>query len=128
MIHLTELTDKAFINLEPGLYLAEKESACGKTYLCSIIEKYRERGYPVSSYTYSNVNIFDIKNVLDINKFKLVFIDRYDMYKDMGYQEILDFVNQGGTVIIDCKEDCKLQGKCKICFIEITAPKRIEVN
>ena len=128
MIVLDELTDKVYINISQGLYLVDKESACGKTYMCSMLEKYRVRGYPVCSYTYSDVGKVDINNILDIEKYKLVFIDRYDMYKDIYNSNIIKFVERGGTVIIDCKESFKIQGKCKICFVEIKEPKVIEVG
>lgn len=128
MMHLTELTDKVYINIKPGLYIAGQETACGKTYLCSMLNNYRKAGYPVTTYTYDDLGRVDIKNELDINKYKLIFIDRYDMYNDVGHSEILDFVANGGTVILDCKEGLALRPKCKVCLVEIIAPKEIEVR
>lgn len=127
MIKLTKLAKKAYIDLQPGLYLTTKRSSCGKTYLCEILKAYRKAGYPVNTYTYDDLDRVDMSKELDINKYKLIVIDRYDMYRDMCHNEILKFVDAGGIVIIDCKEYFALRPKCKLCVVDITQPGVIEV-
>lgn len=128
MIKLNELKIKADIELEPGLYVTNKISSCGKTYLCEILKAYRNIGYRVNAFTYYDLRVLQLKDALNIEKYDLVFLDRYDMYKDLGHEYIKAFADNGGIVILDCKEELDIDYDYNICNVDIVNEYTVEVD
>ncbi|MDE6589090.1 MAG: hypothetical protein K2K53_01825 [Oscillospiraceae bacterium] len=100
MIDLSKYTPAIQVKLEPGIYLFSDGSARGKTYLCSLLHKLKNRER-VDGHRYPDE--FKPAELLDNAKRDLVFLDRYDMYCGKGANEIISFAQNGGVVLIDCK-------------------------
>ncbi|MBR5484907.1 MAG: hypothetical protein IKV41_00150 [Oscillospiraceae bacterium] len=103
-----------------GLYNFEDRSSTGKTYLCNLLKAYNRDGEPVWGYTYD-----DFRNGVSIRKaieegYKLVVIDRYDMY----YGEMLEDINElakNCIVLVACNRFLPMKCDYDLCFIEMEA-------
>ena len=84
---------------EPGVYSFTGLGSEGKSYLCSLLHKLRDRER-VDSYRYPDP--FYPAELLNPEKRDLVMLDRYDMYAGQGTEELLAFA-QRGIVLIDRK-------------------------
>lgn len=102
MFSLDNYDVKITVNLDNGLYVFDNESASGKSRLCALLKKYRVYGEPVAGYTYADfVNGLDIGTVLR-DGYKLVLIDRYDMYLNHAIDRLEAFA-RSSIVLVDCK-------------------------
>lgn len=106
------------ICLDSGAYVFDMYAATGKTYLCNLAEKYRHFGVPIAGYTYNDhLDMVPIRSRLDSNKFKVAILDRYDMYYWNYIEEMKEFVNGGGILLVDTKTGRLPVIKSKICYI-----------
>lgn len=80
MYELNDYRVNIRVNLVPGFYGLQENSATGKTYLAHLLKNYRTSGAPVGSYNYSDfVSGVKIGSVLN-RDLKLFMLDRLDMY------------------------------------------------
>lgn len=92
----------------PGIYLLAPLGADGKSYLCSLLHKLRDRER-VDSHTYPAE--FKPAELFDSEKRDLVMLDRYDMYAGQGTEELRRFA-QSGIVLIASKGFYNYQYSC----------------
>ncbi len=126
MIRLNSYLPEIVIKLSNGIYLFDNKSATGKTRLCKELRKNQKYGENVASYSFDDylLNV-GIDNVLIPNKYKLVMLDRYDMYNGIG-KELISFCKDNMVILIDCKRGLNFGIDYKFCTIEMT-DKLIEV-
>lgn len=104
---------------QPGLYVFEKESAIGKTFLCRILKKCRSYGERTDAYTYTDLTAGrSLMNYLMTTDLDLVMLDRYDMYHGKFEQDIKE-IAQKAIVLIDCKNDSNLTEDAQLCFLTL---------
>lgn len=118
MIDLSQYTPAIQVRLDSGVYILFDGSE-GKTYLCSLLHKLRNRER-VDSHTYPNE--FKPAELLDNEKRDLVMLDRYDMYFGVGVDEIINFAQKGGVVLVDCKT-YNFPAPATTCFIRMSENK-----
>jgi hypothetical protein len=115
------------VKLNNGVYIFNHKSATGKTRLAKLLDKYRTYGEPVASYTYSDVQLNKpIKSILKPGKFKLIVLDRYDMYEGLGIG-LIDECAKDAIILVDCKGAFSGSGKDDWCKIDMT-PSSITVT
>lgn len=113
-------------SLENGLYILEPESSTGKTRLCQEIRKHQQYGENIASYSYEDKQLgIDIKTVLNSDKYKVIMLDRYDMYNGDG-AELIKECAKNSIVLIDCKSGLNFVADDDLCIMEMT-PSKIEV-
>lgn len=114
-------------NIENGLYIFDNETATGKTRLYKEIRENQKYGEPIASYSYDDklLNI-PIESVLIPNKYKVILLDRYDMYEGEG-AELITECAKSSIVLIDCKGEFTVTNEDDWCTVEMTA-SRIEVT
>lgn len=118
MFQLNTHNYKLDIQLENGLYIIDSECK-GKTFLANLLREYQSYGEPVASYTYNDkLNGKPIESVLISNKFKLIMIDRYDMYKGDGI-DLIEECAKNSIVLMDCKHSDGLSNIDEWCWLEI---------
>lgn len=116
-------TNRVDINIElnNGIYIFDNQAATGKTRLCSLIKehtRYSDNAV-ASAYTYNDkLDGYDISKVFK-DEYKLIVLDRYDMYYGDGIEYIKKFRNKA-IILIDCKQEFNLCEYDEICFIEMT--------
>lgn len=114
-------------NMENGLYIFDNQSATGKTRLCKVIRDYQKYGEPLASYTYDDYLLgMKIEDVLVPKKYKVIMLDRYDMYEGVG-ADLIKECAKDSIVLIDCKWNFTVSNEDETCFIEM-GPYRIEVE
>jgi hypothetical protein len=102
-----------------GAYRFKEESATGKSWLCKLLKMYQARGEKVAGYTYSDYTFgLDIGSLLN-KGYKLVMIDRYDMYNGKMANEIAKLSDEC-IVLIDCKTFPNISRICPYKNIEMT--------
>lgn len=117
---------KLIFSLENGVYIFDNESATGKTRLCGLMKKYQSYGEPVASYTYSDLNLgIPIESILVPDKYRVIMLDRYDMYEGAGAEKILECA-ETSIVLIDCKHGFSVTDEDDWCTLEMK-PDTIEV-
>lgn len=113
------------IDLDNGIYVFESESATGKTYLCKHLKKLRAYGEPVASFTYNDILLGNsIESVF--KNCKLVVLDRYDLYKEVGH-DLMRMYKDKAIILIDCKLGFIEGIDSETCFIDLTK-NNIEVS
>ena len=126
MLKIDKYNVKVDIQLDNGVYIFDNESALGKTRLAKLLEKYQAYGEPVVSYTYNDkLRGIDIATVLQPKRFKVILLDRYDMYEGDGAELILKCA-EDSIVLIDCKNDFSVTAEDEWCTINMEKDK-IEV-
>ena len=114
------------IQLEPGIYVFDNQSATGKTRLAKLLSEYQAYGEPIVSYTYNDklrgISLFDF--VKD-KRYKLIMLDRYDLYNG-DYAETIIKLSEDTIILIDCKSEIKNIKDDDWCTIIMTQDK-IEV-
>ncbi len=114
------------IQLNNGIYIFDNESGLGKTRLTKLFKKYQAYGEPVVAYTYNDKLIgVDIASVLNPQKYKVILLDRYDMYEGDGAELILKCA-ENSIILIDCKNDFSVTVDDEWCTINMEKDK-IEV-
>lgn len=120
MFEVKEYFPNIKIDLCCGAYVFDIYSATGKTYLYKIAEKYRHFGVPIAGYTYNDhLDCVPIKSRLDSNKFKIAILDRYDLYYGSYTNEIKEFIDGGGIILVDTKRGVIPSIKSRICFVHL---------
>ena len=103
MFELTFLGVTISIDLAPGIYVFPNMSASGKTYLHDLLRQAGVAGYAVSTYTYNDfLEGRDIMNVFRPEKYKVILVDRYDMFEGNFVEEI-NKCKDNSVVLIDYK-------------------------
>lgn len=115
-----DLQLKVIVNLKPGIYIIDSVSAIGKTYLCNFLKECNMAGYQVMGYTYSDYKLgLPIENILVPGKYKVVLLDRYDMYFGVG-KELLSKCAKDTIILIDYKGRRLIAEEEDWCTIERT--------
>lgn len=121
MFNLSKYNTKIKIDLENGLYLFENQSATGKSRLCSVLKEYCAYGEPTFGYTYSDLLMgIDISFALNSERFKVIMLDRYDMYHGLGADLILQ-CKLNSIVLVDCKGIFSITNEYDWCYIDMDA-------
>lgn len=127
MFELSKYSTKIKIDLDNGLYVFENQSATGKSRLCSVLKKYCAYGEPIFGYTYSDLLMgIDISFALNPGRFKVIMLDRYDMYKGLGSDLILQ-CKSNSIILVDCKSSFTVTNDHDWCYIDMDAHS-IEVS
>lgn len=115
------------INLENGIYQFCCESATGKTRLYSVVRSYQCSGDNVMAYSFTDMQIgLSLPDMLSKVRPTLLFIDRYDMFKDKYHDDILS-ISKDCIILIDSKDVLTFNDYYTTCEISMT-PTAIEVN
>ena len=123
MFKIEDFATKIYINLENGIYTFTDYSATGKTRLFNLLKSYKQDNLPILLYTYSD--FLDNRIINPNNNYKLVLIDRYDMFRGNFEQELLE-LSKKAIVIVDSKEFLEFTEFDNMCGIDMT-PEKIEV-
>lgn len=111
---------KIIVNLKPGIYIMDSIAGIGKTYLCNILKESNILGYPVAGYDYKDYKMgLTIENILVPGKYKVVLLDRYDMYFGIG-KELLSKCAKDTIILIDYKGRRLVAEEEDWCIIERT--------
>ena len=88
-LHWTDFdSNNINILLDNGIYVFDAESAIGKTWLCKQLKKLKAYGETVDAVTYNDLLAgMRLENVVKPQN-KVVRLDRYDMYREDGYELI----------------------------------------
>ena len=114
------------INLEPGIYQFEDESATGKTRLYYLLRDLQLMGEPVISFSYEDLQLgMDLEKQLSKCKYKVIMLDRYDLYKDYC-KDLLPTLCEA-IILIDCKSFLSFTEYYNTCVISMTESK-VEVR
>ena len=103
MFSITNYYPNIIINKTNGIYTFDTESATGKTYLATLINRYRAN-YNIRSFTYSDILLDKdtIITFLQNNIYDLVMFDRADLYPDF-FKEYTQLITKHKLVLIDSK-------------------------
>ncbi len=127
MVSLTKYSPKVTIDLDNGLYLFDNESSTGKTRLFKCLRDNQKYGEFVASYSYDDYLLgIPIEKVLVPNKYKVIMLDRYDMYNGVGKDLILSCISNT-IILVDCKKGLNFGADYEICYLDMT-DKLIEVT
>lgn len=114
------------IQLENGIYVFDNLAATGKTRLYKELRKYQIYEGNVASYSYNDYLLgMPIESVLVSSKYKVIMLDRYDMYNGVG-ADLIRSCKDESIILIDCKRWLKFNVEYEFCAIEMTN-KLIEV-
>ena len=120
MLTIEQYDVKLNINLENGLYVLDIESGSGKTRLKRLLDELNGYGEPVNSYTYRDyLNKEPIEKILDSSKYRVVVIDRYDIYYPYGL-EAMRKAASNMIVLVDCKKGLSVS-EVKLALIDMEA-------
>ena len=120
MIEFTNYRKRIKIDLEPGIWVFDTQSATGKTYLCKCLKDLELLGEQVCSYTYDDVLLGkDLHSALSCGKYKVIMLDRYDMYSSVEHEAICECAKDA-IVLIDCKRGFRGSMNDRMCFITIS--------
>ena len=126
MYKINKYGTELVFSIENGLYVFDNESAIGKTRLCKALRECQKYGEPVASYTYDDKLLnMHINSILVPNKYKVIMLDRYDMYNGDG-AELIKECAKNSIVLIDCKSNLAVSTDDEWCSIQME-PNRIEV-
>lgn len=126
MYRLDSYSVEIIINLENGIYVFDNESATGKTRLCKLFKEYQAYGEAIASYTYNDKLLgYPISKVLIPNKYKVILLDRYDLYEGDG-KEFINKCANNTIILIDCKDKFTVTNEEDWCSIKMQHNK-IEV-
>lgn len=126
MIILDRYKPEIRIDLSNGIYVFDNNSATGKTRLCKELKKNQKYGEKVASYSYDDFLLsIPIEQILVPDKYKVIMLDRYDMYNGAG-SSLIPKCKANSIILIDCKRGLKFSEDYNFCFIEMT-DKLIEV-
>lgn len=105
MFKLDRYIRKIDIQLDNGIYVYNYLDNVGKTYLAKLLHQYRAIGEPVASYTYTDFCV-EIKpeSVLIPGKYKVIAIDRYDMFHSREIDELMYKCAMDTIILVDCKD------------------------
>ena len=103
-------------NFDVGLYIFDNEGSTGKTYLATMLNRCKNVGEPVSSFTYADV--LQGRRPLDVCKTtdEVVVLDRYDMYAHRFEDDVLTLA-QNTVVLVDAKVTIPLFMRYGMCIL-----------
>lgn len=112
------------VDLSPGIYCFDGDSATGKTYLCNFLKKLGSIGEPVDGYTFEDVALISLPEYLSRRGLgggvcRVLLIDRYDMYSSMFHDEIVK-QSQTGVVLLDLKHSVDLGATFYMCSLSLS--------
>lgn len=126
MYNNTKYNVKISINLENGIYVFDNESATGKTRLYKELKEHTKLGESVFAYSYNDDKLgIDLDKILKSKDFKVILLDRYDMYNG-SFSDILIDKSKSSIILIDCKNILNINYDADWCYIEMSSGK-IEV-
>lgn len=127
MFRLDKYSVEIIIDLENGIYLFDNESATGKTRLCKLLREYQVYGEKVASYTFNDKLLgIPIHEILVPDKYKVIMLDRYDLYEGYG-KELINVCAENTIILIDCKDKFTVTNEEDLCSIKLE-PSKIEVS
>lgn len=99
------------------VYLFSNDSVGKQDYTLRKNQMYKEN---VTSYSYNDylINI-PIESVLIPNKYKVVMLDRYDMYNGVG-KDLISACKDSTIILIDCKKGLNFVVDYEFCYLEMT--------
>lgn len=120
MVRLSNYLPEIVIDLSNGVYLFNNKSATGKTRLCKELRKNQKYKEDVASYSYDDylINI-PIESVLIPSKYRVIMLDRYDMYNGEG-KDLISACKDNTIILIDCKKGLNFGVDYEFCYIEMT--------
>lgn len=119
MIAFEDYKTAIYIRLEPGIWVFDSETV-GKTRLCKCLRDLEVEGYPVCGYTFEDLELGrKLSDILADKKYKLIMLDRYDLYSDMEHEAICKAAEYA-IVLIDCKAGFKGSCNDEPCYINMT--------
>lgn len=109
------------IDLPNGIYTFDGYSATGKTRLFRLLRDLQKQGEPIFTFTYDDKLLFGLQlsEILGSNRFEIIMLDRYDMYKGDGFLE-LEQHRKSCVVLLDCKSALPGDIEYEIALIETT--------
>ena len=119
------------INLSNGIYVFQRESGAGKSYLAERLHSLRGIGEPVDSFSFSDLKKFgsleEALNGVDftLGELKVILFDRYDQYVGK-FTETIQELGHTCIILVDCKGLTQL-GDVNMCDISFDKV-RIEVD
>lgn len=126
MYYLDKYSVTIDIKLEPGIYVFDNQSATGKTRLAKLLSEYQAYKEPVVSYTYNDkLKGISLTDYLKGNEYKVILLDRYDLYNGDYAETIMQYSNEA-VILIDCKSEVKNIADDDWCTI-VMNQDRIEV-
>lgn len=110
---------KVKIDLDNGVYVFDPKSATGKTRLSKLLRRMQLLEESVAAYDYDCfLNGDDIRKTLTPNKYHVIILDRFDMYKQDISKE-LNSCADNSIILIDCKSELNLDVDVDICFMKM---------
>ena len=120
MVKLSNCLPEIMIDLSNGVYLFENKAATGKTRLCKELKKHQKYKEEVASYSFDDyLNNIPIESVLIPNKYRVIMLDRYDMYNGVG-KDLISACKANTIILIDCKKGLNFGVDYEVCYIEMT--------
>lgn len=111
---------KIHINLENGLYVFDNEASTGKTRLFKALRDCEKSGEQIGTYTYNDkLQNRRLEDVLIPTKYKLIMLDRYDMYNGEG-AELINECAKSSIVLVDCKGTFTVSSEDKWCILNMS--------
>lgn len=111
---------------ENGIYIFDCY-CMGKTRMFKCLRRVEPYHDFISTYTYSDkLAGRKIEDALVPNKYKLIMLDRYDMYNGDG-ADLINECAKSSIILIDCKGSFEVSTEDKWCTIEMSAAS-IEVT
>lgn len=127
MLEFNDYVISIKVDLPIGLWAFTSASATGKTWLCKCLNDLEVMGKPVCGYSYNDYLCGrDLHAILTNPKYKLIMLDRYDMYAGIEVEAIREKA-KSAIVLLDCKRGAKGIAADDICFVDIF-DDRIEVS
>lgn len=116
------------VNLKPGVYYFDSESATGKTFICKMLARLRMKDVIVITYDNEELikNEAELDMLINEKNAKLVILDRYDMYVGR-FDDVMNRHRNDVIFLVDCKKPYKMKCEAKWCAINMT-DKKVEVS
>lgn len=107
------------VNLEPGIYRLDNESATGKTRMFNFIRSKMTYMSDFGSFTYQDYLAgLDITKFIKLGKHKVAFFDRYDMYAG-EYTNFIKEFSKNGIVLLDLKRTFQTDMNIKFAYTKL---------
>lgn len=105
---------------ENGIYIFDCY-CIGKTRLFKCLRQVEPYDESISTYTYNDKLLGRrIEDTLVPNKYKVIMLDRYDMYNGDG-ADLINKCAENSIILIDCKGNFTVSTDDRWCTIEIGA-------
>ncbi len=108
------------IHLEHGIYRFLKKSSTGKSRLYHLLVAASVSGFPATGYTYQDyVRGLDISTILVPEKYQVILLDRYDLYKGIGADRIRECASSS-IILMDCKDVPMISKTVPYCRLKMS--------